>query len=366
MEIKDIENLDEYFEYETILQRMLNNVSSQVDKREGSIIYDALAPAAAELAQMYITLKYNIDLVFADTAVNEYLDRLANQIGIVRKEATYAIKEAEFYNIEDDDLMDVGVGERFTIEDLIYKVIAKISTGKYRVQCETAGKIGNSITGNMIPVNYIENLGRCILKDLIIPGEDIETDESLRTRIFEQASEKPFAGNIMDYKNKTKEIDGVGAVKVTPIWNGPGTVKLTILNSEFNKASDLLINNVQNVICPDFTDEGTGIAPIGHKVTVDTVYEKNISVTATIQVSEETNKESLKSKIEDAINKYFLELKNQWEDSSTLIIRKARIESIILNVENVIDVSNLELNSETSNVLLEEYEIPALSEVVIS
>ena len=32
--------------YESILQKMLNMVSDDVDKREGSIIYDALAPAA--------------------------------------------------------------------------------------------------------------------------------------------------------------------------------------------------------------------------------------------------------------------------------------------------------------------------------
>ena len=70
----EIENLDEYFNYDTILQRMLDNVSSKVDKREGSIIYDAIAPCAAELAQMYITLKNNIDLVFLDTAPNEYLE----------------------------------------------------------------------------------------------------------------------------------------------------------------------------------------------------------------------------------------------------------------------------------------------------
>ena len=166
MEIKDIENLDEYFDYEVILERMLSRVSTEVDKREGSIIYDAIAPAAAELAQMYITLKYNIDLVFVDTASDKYLERLANQVGIERKEATYAVKEAEFYNAEDNSLMDINIGERFTIEDLIYKAIEKISTGKYRVQCETPGIIGNSVTGNMIPVNYIE-IGRASCRERV-------------------------------------------------------------------------------------------------------------------------------------------------------------------------------------------------------
>lgn len=32
--------------YENILQQMLDRVTSDVDKREGSVIFDALAPAA--------------------------------------------------------------------------------------------------------------------------------------------------------------------------------------------------------------------------------------------------------------------------------------------------------------------------------
>ena len=38
--------------YEEILQRMLGRVPNTIDKREGSLIYTALAPAAAELIQM--------------------------------------------------------------------------------------------------------------------------------------------------------------------------------------------------------------------------------------------------------------------------------------------------------------------------
>ena len=106
VDIDKIENLDEYFDYDTILQRMLDTVPTQIDKREGSIIYDALGPAAAELAQMYILLKNNIDLVFADTAVEEYLDRLANQVGLTRNEATYAIKKGIFY--DETKEMDTG------------------------------------------------------------------------------------------------------------------------------------------------------------------------------------------------------------------------------------------------------------------
>ena len=38
--------------YEEILERMLERVPDDMDKREGSLIYDALAPAAIELQIM--------------------------------------------------------------------------------------------------------------------------------------------------------------------------------------------------------------------------------------------------------------------------------------------------------------------------
>ena len=59
--------------YEEILERMLDRVAADVDKREGSIIYDALAPCAAELAQLYIQLEQFLNECFADTAGREYL-----------------------------------------------------------------------------------------------------------------------------------------------------------------------------------------------------------------------------------------------------------------------------------------------------
>ena len=54
--------------YEHILQRMLNKIPSSMDKREGSIIYDALAPAAVELTQLYMDLDLTLNETFADTA----------------------------------------------------------------------------------------------------------------------------------------------------------------------------------------------------------------------------------------------------------------------------------------------------------
>ncbi len=163
-----MENLDEYYDFNNILRRMLDKVSDSIDKREGSIIYDALAPCAAELAQMYIVLKDNIDLVFVDTSTGEYLDKLCNQVGLERKQATKAIRKLKFYD-ENNILMNVEIGERFSLEDLTYKTIEKIAEGEFKCECETEGTLGNKQSGILIPINYIQGLGKAVLEDVLIP-----------------------------------------------------------------------------------------------------------------------------------------------------------------------------------------------------
>mgnify|MGYP007055113316 CR=1 FL=1 len=59
-------------DFDTLMERMLENVSDELDKREGSVIYDAIAPAALELANMYVALDVVMDEVFADTASYYY------------------------------------------------------------------------------------------------------------------------------------------------------------------------------------------------------------------------------------------------------------------------------------------------------
>lgn len=354
----------EEMDYESILNRMLDRIPDTIDKREGSIIYDALAPAAAELAQMYINLESSIDLVFVDTASDEYLDRLCNQIGIYRNQATNAVKKGIFYD-NNKNTMDINIGSRFTCEDTYWKVVEKIDKGTYRMECETDGTNGNNITGKLVPIEYIPNLNYGELTELLIPGENTETDEALRKRYIDRSNSIAFGGNVIDYQQKTNLIEGVGATHVIPVWNGGGTVKLVILDSNYNKASEYLVKTVQNEICPNLTDTGTGIAPIGHSVTVDTVTEKTINISSKITLSESGELESTREKIKEELEKYFLNLRKTWEDSTSLIVRKSQIETTILSIDSIIDISETKLNDADSNIEVSIQSIPVLGEVNI-
>lgn len=345
--------------YESILEEMLERVPTTVNKREGSIIYDALAPAAKELAIAYIELDVILRETFADTASREYLVKRAAERGITPYEATHAILQGEFT----PNNLEIPIGARFSCNELNYVVIEKVSDGKYQVQCESLGVIGNANFGDLIPIDYIQGLETATLSEILIPGEDEEDIEALRSRYFESFDTKAYGGNIKDYIQKTNAIAGVGSTKVTPVWNGGGTVLLTILNSEYNKASNTLIDSVQNEIDPTKDGTGIGIAPIGHIVTVNTVEEVTVNISANITFDEGYSFQSLKTQIEEAIRYYLLEIRQGWSEQINSIVRLSQIEAMILQIEGVLDIENTKINSEPSNLTLTEYQIPVLGVV---
>ncbi|HEX2926159.1 MAG TPA: baseplate J/gp47 family protein, partial [Ruminiclostridium sp.] len=130
--------------YELLLRRMLDRVNDSVDKREGSVIYDALAPAAAELAQMYIEADVILAETFADTASRDFLIKRAAERGIVPKSASNAALKGVFNK-------DVPIGSRFSLGNLNYTVTEKIKDFEFKLECETPGNEGNLYIGTLIP-----------------------------------------------------------------------------------------------------------------------------------------------------------------------------------------------------------------------
>lgn len=351
--------------YEELLKRMLDRVPDTVDKREGSIIYDALAPAAAELVQAYVTLESYLDLVFVDTSSGEHLTRLCSQFGIDRQSATYAIRKATFKDGQ-GNLFNVPVGSRYTIDTLAYCVTDKMAEGEFKVKCETAGAIGNTSFGNLIPADYVAGLATAILEDVLIPGEEEESDSQLKERYFEYVREPAFGGNIADYKRKVKELNGIGAVKVFPVWNGDGTVKLVILDSAFNIPSSTLIEYVKNEVAPDDGENGLGIAPIGHSVTVVGAGSTVVNIGITITLASGYSKENVTESIRNTINEYICTIRESWEENETLIVRLAHVDSRALDVEGVLDVASTTINGTNSNLQIEASNVPVLGEVVVT
>lgn len=354
----------EQYTYEAILQQMLDNVPNTVDKRQGSIIYDALAPAAIELAQMYSDLDVIIRLAFADTSSGEYLTRRAAEVAIIRKSATKARKKGLFYD-SNNALMDVPIGSRFRIDDLVFKAISKLDDG-FEMECETAGAVGNAPAGDMLPIDYINGLSRAVLADIIESGADEEDDESLRQRYFDNLRGQAFGGNIADYKQKVLAIEGITAVKVYPVWDGPGTVRLVILGANYLPADTGLVDRVQELVDPPPQGEGYGIAPIGHIVTVQSAAAATLNVETTLTLDTGYTIESILSSVTVKLESYLDELRQGWQNSGPIIVRIALIEARVLEVPGILDITDTKINGNSANMVLTDDQVPVLGQVMLN
>lgn len=338
--------------YDLILKRMLDAVPNDVDKREGSIIYDALAPAALELVNMYVQLDNVLNETFADTASREFLIRRASERGIIPEPATKAILKGEFN-------MDIPIGSRFSLEKLNYAAVEQISTGVYRMECETPGTDGNRQLGKLIPIDYIEGLTTAELTELLVPGEDEESTESLRKRYFENLDSQAFGGNQADYKQKVSAIDGVGGVKVNPTFYGAGTVQLIIKDSDMGVPSAELVAEVQEAVDPTSkTGQGVGIAPIGHKVTVEGAEWTTLNIATTITYQTGWGWAMVRDSAEQAIDEYFMELRTRWPDDGAIVVRISQIEMRLLNLSGVLDVTGTTINGSAQNCQLSGSRLP--------
>ncbi|NLO85920.1 MAG: baseplate J/gp47 family protein [Clostridiales bacterium] len=346
--------------YDNLMARMLDRIPDDMDKREGSVIWDALSPAALELELAYISLEYTLLEGFADTQEREYLVRRCAERGLVPYEATNAILKGVFTpsNVE-------VLGKRFSLDKLNYTVLSPIEgePGAYQIQCENSGIEGGQYMGSLVPIEYVDNLETANAVEVLIPGEDEEETEALRERYFSNFRNKSYGGNVHDYLEKTNAIEGVGATKVIPIWAGAGTVKLTILNSDFDKASALLIGNVQDEIDPLQDGKGSGIAPIGHIVTVDTVTEEKINVSTSIECDVGYAWQNVENMIVQVISEYLLELRKNWGNVQSSVVRIAQIETRLLNIQGIVDVWRTSINGKTENLTLDSASIPIMGVV---
>ena len=379
----------EQYTFEYLIQQALSRVPNTIDKREGSIIYDALAPACYELSEYYMYLRKILIDTYASTASEEYLDLRVAEQGLTRYAATYATKKGTFINNSDAPAL-IPIGSRFSIisdkKNVNYYVsevytdeFGVVVPGTYKLVCEKLGTVGNGYVGALIPITHIQNLKLATMTDLIIPARDVETDEELRTRYFLTINEKPFGGNLAQYYEELKAIDGVGEVQIYPVWNGGGTVKCSVIDAEYNAISGDFINVIQNIIDPEnaqgIQGTGLGLAPIGHQVTITTPTEVAINIETTIVLINGYNLPQIKSLIGQAIAEYLLTLRKAWGigndlNQYTLAIYIARINSAILSVRGVANVTGTLINGFAEDLVLEQsvvtQELPQLGTVIIN
>lgn len=366
--------------YQNILTQMLDQVPATFDKRDTSPIPTALGPAAYALEGYYISLNQVQLAAYVQTATGQALDYLAVIAGLTRYPASAAVRLGIFD-------MAVPIGSRYSTingaDSINFQATAATNgetEGDYYFQltAETPGSIGNEYTGPILPITAIPGLNSAQITDILVPGDDEESDEDFRARIIEALNDRPFGGNIASYRTYIMAIDGVGAVQVYPTWNGGGTVKCSVLGADFLPASPTLVENVQNAVDPPPNQGlGLGTAPIGAQVTIVAPDTLTVNVSATLQLASGYAIGQVQTPIQQAIENYMLSVRQEWATpvNTTSVeyqanVYVARITAAIVGVPGVVNATNVQLNGGTADLILTEtgatQQVPITGTVTLS
>lgn len=393
--------------YEALLASAMARVTAAVDKREGSMVMNGVAPSMAELAQLYIAADFVFQATYLLTAPREYLIKRASDRNMAPYPASAAVFRAVF-NIE------VPVGTRFSCEDLNFIVTGRLTDDtdtdtrlSHEVTCETVGAVANSYAGTLIPVEYVSGLTLAELVELVVPGDEEEETETFRQRVLDSFQSQAFGGNQADYIEKVRAIAGVGAVKVHAVWNGDispselipgdevtawyeaavgsleapvaawltaiytaaqsrkltvgGAVRLVIMASNNAVPSDTFLEEIQTAVDPvQNAGEGLGLAPIGHVVNVVGVEPETVDITLNLTYAAGWDWAAVQSYVVAVIDDYFAELAESWATADFLTVRISQIESRILSACSamVTDIGGTQINGVEANLVLGADSIP--------
>jgi len=368
-----IGNIPEYYGFDEILKRLLASVPDTEDKRVGAIIYDALAPTAGEMANEYIEINIFRDQVYLLTAIGSNLDKIGENYSMPRKPATYAERIAEFIDTNDAP-KNLPIGSRFAVPDsdsaITYRITSFIEVGKAVVTCEQIGTVGNEYSGDILPLFTINDLKIARIIGVQTPAQDVEDDETYRERIIDYLNHKGFGGNIRDYEEYIDKINGTSKPKVFPVWNGGGTVKVSVLDSQYNAISAEFQAQIKELLDPeDYSGEGVGMAPIGHHVTISTPTEVTVDISATLDLDTVTIGQ-VQAEIEANLEEYFYSIRKSWQKNKFTSVYIAQVIANMVKVNGVKNATDVLLNEEDSDINLEntaiEQFIPVLGEVTLS
>lgn len=352
---------------DVVLQRMLDLLSSDIDKREGSIAYDLIAPAAGEISYFYTLLDMVLQEGFASTASGEFLDLRCAELGVYRKKGTTSEGFVTFTALdpalEEGRLIESGTVVATEGEIPLYFMTTQdgvITNGKATVPivCEIQGVYGNLQAGSIKQViGDLSGILTVTNEQDLYSGSDDESDESLLDRYMEFVQRPVTSGNENHYLVWAKSIDGIGDARVqsnhTNSSIAVGTVDVIVLDASKLPASETLLDSVKTYI--------ESVRPIGANVIVRGANKVDIAVSCQLVLQSGVSVSDVQPSIENAIVSYLKSL--AFSDNT---VRYSRIGNAILDTEGVLDYTNLTINGTTSNIVTVFDEVAVLNGVTLS
>jgi len=348
---------------ETIHKRMMEALPPDIDNTEGGFPWDFTKPSALEKAEILeFHLVETLKIMFPAWADGEWLDLHAKGRGITRKPPNQASGALLITGVPGTTIpagfkfAAPAVGDTPAIEYQTSEkyVIGEDGTAQIQVTAVESGTIGNVPAGTvslmMTPLNGIASITN---QAQITGGTEEESDDELRNRIDEidAASEASYVGSDGDYKRWAEEVPGVGTALPMPEWDGPGTVKVVVIDANGQPANTSIITAVYNhIVSPN--DRLQRKAPIGATVTVLAPEPKELNYTFLLEIEEGETLGTVLERFAAELRTYYIEAKK------AKVVRYNKVSSILTETAGVKDFTGLLINGDAVNINLTEDEYP--------
>ncbi|MBM7607582.1 putative phage protein gp47/JayE [Lysinibacillus composti] len=342
---------------ETIHNEMLTNIDNKYDKSNGSFAYDITKSVAVVVNKQEEKIDSVLNKVDVEKLNGEELEKFIFQrTGIERKQATFATTTVTVTGVP---FARINTGDLFAANNLFYQATQTVdldASGKanVEVQCQVAGTVGNVPSGaiNSFPIT-LSNIHTVTNPSTVSNGYDKEIDADLRNRYYEKLRYPGKSGNKHHYREWALSVPGVGKVKVFPLWNGPLTVKVSVVDANNNPAPQELLNDVFAFIEEE--------RPFGAIVIVEAPVQISVNITATLTLANGYGVTNALESISQKVDSY---LKSLIFESD--YVSYSQIGKLILEAEGVVDYSNLLINDSETHLTIGENEIAVLGEVSAS
>lgn len=343
--------------YEVIKDRILNDDNikkTELAINEGSITNSIVSALSVEEAKLYIDMMNLFRLAFIEEGYYDYLDKRVNEFGIYRKNGEYATGEVEFKGtvgtrIDNGSIIRINGLDYSVIKDIV--ISETTEENKSPIQANEVGVQYNVPIGSVFFIaEEITGLESIVATTEIEGGIDRETDEELRTRFYETQRNNATSGNVAHYEQWAKEVDGVYNAKVTPLWNGPGTVKVAIAGRNNKPVSEEIIEK-----CKAYLEE---VRPIGATVTVVTPSELKINIAANITLNSAYSKEQAEAEVLTKLEEYLLTVTDK--------VLYSNIFALLVNCDSIVDCTEVKINNQTSNINISAEQVATTGTITLN
>lgn len=340
---------------EAVLERILSRMETDLQTREGSFAYDMAAPIAFEIWRTLMTLDELVDAFYVNANSGKYLDAHAALFGLERREGTCSAAEIQLFGA-DGTVIPAGTAF-FTGDGLEFQL-----TGEAVIRDGAAqGTLRAAQAGGRydVPAGEISRILRTVpgLERFACGaaqgGADPEDDAALFARLEQRRRRPAASGNRDHYREWALSVDGVGAVRVTPLWNGPGTVRVLLAGYDRRPVSQAVAD-----ACAAYIEQRR---PVGAQVTVASARAEQVDVYARTELSAGASPDGAAQAFTGLLDEY---LAQAAFESHT--VRISRVGALLLSVDGVTDYSGLTLNGAAENLTLDGDCVPVTGTVTLA